>query len=161
MIRQAEAVSGPRADVAAFERLAQALMGITAQSLQALDGAVTVSQFRLLRTLDGLGTVSCTMLATALGAAASTVTRLVDKLEAAGLVERGADAHSRSIVTVTLTDAGRAMVTAVLERRHALLTEVLDRMDPDERESAAQAAARFTQLSGDTVAADVNTAVAL
>jgi DNA-binding MarR family transcriptional regulator len=160
-MRQTGLVTGPRADVAAFERLAQALMGITALSLEVLDGAVTVSQFRLLRTLDGLGTVSCTSLATALGAAGSTVTRLVDKLEAAGLVERGADVHSRSIVTVALTDAGRAVVTAVLERRHALLSEVLDKLDPEERGQAAQAASRFAQLSGDAAAARANTVVAL
>lgn len=153
--------SGPRADVAAFELLAQALMGITAQSLAVLDASVTLPQLRLLRTLDELGTLSCTTLAAALGAAASTVTRLVDKLEAAGLVERGAHPHSRSIVTVTVTGAGRAVVRAVLDRRHALLTEVLDTMDPDERRRAARAASRFTQLSGDAVAAGANAMVAL
>lgn len=57
-MRQPDSVSGPRAKVAAFERLAQTLMGITAQSLEVLNGAVTTTQFRLLRTLDGLGTVS-------------------------------------------------------------------------------------------------------
>src|ERR1700734_3573962 len=86
---------GPRADVAAFELLTQALVGITTQSLDALDGAVTVSQFRLLRTLDGLGRVPSSTLAAALSTAASSVTRLVDKLEAAGFVTRGSDAHSR------------------------------------------------------------------
>jgi DNA-binding MarR family transcriptional regulator len=102
--------AGPRADVAAFERLTQALVGITVQSLDALDSAVTVAQFRLLRTLDGLGRVSCSTLATALGSAASSVTRLVDKLETAGLVARGSDPHSRSIVTVETTEAGREVV---------------------------------------------------
>jgi DNA-binding MarR family transcriptional regulator len=148
--------AGPRADVAAFELLTQALVGITTQSLDALDGAVTVSQFRLLRTLDGLGRVPSSTLATALSTAASSVTRLVDKLEAAGFVTRGSDAHSRSIVTVEVTDAGHTVVEHVLTRRHALLQAVLDAMDPAERADAAIVAGRFAQLAGDAVAAGAN-----
>jgi DNA-binding MarR family transcriptional regulator len=147
--------------VAAFERLTQALVGITVQSLDALDGAVTVAQFRLLRTLDGLGRVSSTTLATALGTAASSVTRLVDKLEAAGFVARGADAHSRTIVTVEVTGAGREVVEAVLARRHALLEQVLDAMAPEERDRAAAAAGSFVLLAGDAVAAGARGSVAL
>jgi DNA-binding MarR family transcriptional regulator len=148
--------TSPRADVAAFELLTQALVGITAQSLDALEGAVTVSQFRLLRTLDGLGRVPSSTLATALRTAPSSVTRLVDKLAVAGFVARGSDANSRSIVTVEVTDAGHAVVTDVLTRRHALLQAVLDAMDPAERECAAGAAARFAQLARDAVAAGAN-----
>ena len=151
----------PRADVAAFELLTQALVGITTQSLDALDGAVTVSQFRLLRTLDGLGRVPSSALAAALQTAASSVTRLVDKLEAAGFVARGSDDSSRSIVTVEVTDAGHAVVEHVLTRRHALLQAVLDAMDPAEREHAAIAAARFAQLAGDAVLAGANGPAAL
>ncbi|WP_211244404.1 MarR family winged helix-turn-helix transcriptional regulator [Actinospica robiniae] len=149
--RQAEPIprTGPRPDVAAFERLTQALVGVTAQSLDALDGAVTVSQFRLLRTLDGLGRVPSSTLAAALGTAASSVTRLVDRLEAAGYVSRGTDAHSRSIVTVDVTPHGRDVVTAVLARRHELLEAVLDRMSAEDRAHAAAAAEGFVQLVGD------------
>lgn len=147
--------------MAAFEFLTQALVGITAQSLDALDGAVTVSQFRLLRTLDGLGRVSCSALAAALGTAASSVTRLVDRLEAAGLVERGADAHSRVIVTVQVTGAGREVVGAVLARRHALIEAVLDTMTSGERERAVIAAERFALLAGAAVAAGAKGPVAL
>lgn len=155
------ACTSPQADVAAFELLTQALVGITAQSLDALDGAVTVSQFRLLRTLAGLGRVPSSTLAAALGTAASSVTRLVDKLETAGLVARGSDPHSRSIVTVGVTEAGRDVVAAVLARRHALLEAVLDAMSPEERAQAAAAAGRFAQLAGDAVAAGANGPVAL
>jgi DNA-binding MarR family transcriptional regulator len=147
--------------VAAFERLTQALVGITVQSLDALDGAVTVAQFRLLRTLDGLGRVSCSTLAAALGSAASSVTRLVDKLEAAGYVARGTDPQSRSIVTVETTGAGREVVAAVLARRHALLEAVLDAMAPGERDRAAETAERFVLLAGDAVAAGTKSPAAL
>lgn len=146
-------LAAPRADVAAFEQLTQALVGITVQSLDALDGTVTVAQFRLLRTLDGLGRVSSTTLATALGTAGSSVTRLADKLEVAGYVVRGADSHSRTIVTLEVTAAGRDVVAAVLARRHALLEQVLDAMSPEARDRAATAAGDFVLLAGDAVAA--------
>lgn len=141
---------GPRPDVAAFERLTRALVGVTAQSLDALDGAVTVSQFRLLLTLEGLGRVPSSTLAAALGNAASSVTRLVDRLEAAGYVARGTDSHNRSIVTVELTAHGHEVVAAVVARRHELLGSVLDRMSAEERAHAAEAAERFAGLVGDT-----------
>lgn len=140
--------SAPRADVAAFEQLTRALVGITLASLEVLDGAVSVPQFRLLLTLDGLGRVPSSALAAGLGMGASSVTRLVDRLQAAGFVARGADAASRSIVTVEVTAAGRELVTAVVDRRHALLEEVLDRMDPAGRGHAAAVAEGFAQLAG-------------
>lgn len=151
----------PRADVAAFERLTQALVGITVQSLDVLDGAVTVAQFRLLRTLDALGRVPCSTLAVALGSAASSVTRLADKLEAVGFVARGRDPHSRSIVTVEVTEAGRELVAVVLARRHSLFEAVLDAMSADERKQAAAVAERFVLLAGDAVAAGAKGPVAL
>jgi DNA-binding MarR family transcriptional regulator len=151
----------PRADVAAFEQLARALVGITLKSLSVLDGAVSVSQFRLLLALDGLGRVPSSTLAEALGMGASSVTRLVDRLQALGLVERGSVEHSRSIVTVEVTAQGRDLVTAVLDRRHALLEDVLDRMDPQDRETARQAATGFAALAGDAVALGVSGPVPL
>ncbi len=145
--------AAPHDHVAAFEELAQALVGITAESLAALGQSVTAPQFRLLRTLEALGRVPSSTLAAALGAAASSVTRLVDKLEAAGLVTRGRDTRSRSIVTVEATDAGRTVVAEVTRRRHALLEHILDAMSPNEREQAAAAAVRFASLARSHLAA--------
>jgi DNA-binding MarR family transcriptional regulator len=82
----------------------------------------------------------------------SSVTRLADKLEAAGLLERGTDPRSRSIVTVKVTEAGLDLVARVVERRHELLAAVLDRMEPDDREAAARTARRFARLAGDAAA---------
>lgn len=148
---QTSARDEPRADVAAFEQLARALVGVTVKSLETLDGAVSVPQFRLLLTLDALGRVPSSTLAAQLGTAPSSVTRLVDRLQASGLVRRGGDAHSRSIVTVEVTEQGRDLVTKVLDRRRDLVRDVLDRMDGVEREQAGRVAARFVELAGDAV----------
>jgi DNA-binding MarR family transcriptional regulator len=138
-----------RADVAAFERLTQALVDITAHSLDALgDHPVTVSQFRLLHTLEGLGRVPSSTLASALGTAASSVTRLVDRLETLGLVARGSAPQSRSIVTVEVTEPGREVVGAVLARRRELLATVLDGLAEAERDEAAATAERLARLAG-------------
>ncbi|ADP81299.1 MarR family winged helix-turn-helix transcriptional regulator [Pseudofrankia inefficax] len=140
----------PPEDVAALEQLTRALVGITLASLDALDGALTVPRFRALLTLDALGRVPSSALAAELGMVASSVTRLVDRLQASGHVARGADPANRSVVTVEVTDAGRDLVTAVLNRRHALLEAVLDRMEPDQREDVRRAARAVTQRAAQT-----------
>jgi len=70
-----------------------------------------------------------------------------DDAAAAGLLARGADARSRSIVTIEITGAGRDLVARVVARRHELLAAVLGRMTPGERAAVAGAAARFTALA--------------
>ena len=75
------------------------------------------------------------------------MTRLADRLEAAGLLARGGDVRSRSIVTAEITSAGRDLVARVVARRHELLAGVLARMAPGERAAVAGAAARFTSLA--------------
>jgi DNA-binding MarR family transcriptional regulator len=143
----------PRSDVAAFEQLTRALIGVTLESLDALDGTtVTIPQFRVLLALDGLGRAPSSALAARMGVAASSVTRSVDRLQTTGLVMRGTDKRSRSIVTVELTRAGRDLVTRVLARRHTLFEAVLDAMTPAERAAAADAATRFARLANEAVA---------
>jgi DNA-binding MarR family transcriptional regulator len=138
--------------VAALELMTRALVGLTLQSLRVLDGEVSVPQFRLLLVLSGLGRVPSSRLAAELGMTASSVTRLADRMEAAGLLARGTDPRSRSIVTLEVTAAGIDLVVRVVERRHMLLAAVLDRMDPGEREAAGRLARRLSALAGDAAA---------
>ncbi len=128
--------------------LTRTLVGITLQSLEVLGGSVSLPQFRLLLTASGLGRVPSSRLAAAATLPASSVTRLADRLEAAGLLMRGADARSRSIVTVEVTEAGRDLVERVLRRRRELLAGVLEGMAPGERAAVARAAGQFTELAG-------------
>lgn len=141
-----------RADVAAVEMMTRALVGIALESIRSGGEDVTLPQFRLLLALEGLGRVPSSRLAARLGLAASAITRMADRLEHAGLLQRGTDQGNRSIVTVELTDAGHRLVAGALARRHARLAAVLDRMTPDDREAAVRAASQFARLSGDAVA---------
>ena len=137
----------PDDDVAALELMTRALVGLTMRSLEVLEGAVTVPQFRLLLVLDEIGQVPSSRLAAKLGMLASSVTRLADRLEAAGLLIRGHDPAHRSIVTIEVTSAGRELVAQVVARRQALLAEVLGRMAPAERADATRVARRFAELA--------------
>lgn len=135
--------------------MTRALVGIALQSLEVLGGEVSLPQFRLLLILCGLGRVPSSRLAAELKMPASSVTRLGDKLEAAGLLARGSDPSSRSIVTVEVTAAGLDLVTRVIAARHELLSGALDQMTPREREEAARAARRFADLASDAAAFSV------
>jgi DNA-binding MarR family transcriptional regulator len=141
-----------RSDVAAFELLTRALIGIALEGLEVAGGQVSLPQFRLLLTLGGLGRVPSSRLAAQLRLAPSAITRMVDRLQEAGLVQRGTDPHSRSIVTVEPTAAGHQLIAAVLSRRHELLGAVLDRMTPPDHAAAVRTARQFASLSGDAIA---------
>ena len=139
-------------DVEALELMTRAVVGLTMRSMEVLGGEVSVPQFRLLLVLSGLGRVPSSRLAAEMATGASSVTRLADKLEAAGLLVRGSDPRSRSVVTLEATQAGVDLVARVVGRRHELLGAVLDRMTPDERADAVRVARRFAGLAGDAAA---------
>jgi DNA-binding MarR family transcriptional regulator len=141
--------------VHALELMTRALVGVTMQSLTVLGGQVSLPQFRLLLLSAGLGRVPSSRLAAELGMTASSVTRLADRLEASGLLTRGADPRNRSVVTLEVTQAGLDLVARVVERRHELLAAVLDRMPPAEREDAARTARLFAGLAADAAALSV------
>jgi DNA-binding MarR family transcriptional regulator len=69
-----------------------------------------------------------------LGLTASGTVRLIDRLEAAGYVERGPGKDGRS-VSVRLTAAGRRAAKRVSDARAELLTDVLSGLDAGEREA--------------------------
>jgi DNA-binding MarR family transcriptional regulator len=66
------------------------------------------------------------------------MTNRVDRLVARGLVSRGPDPSDRRGVTVTLTDAGRAVVDSamadLLDRERILLNQ----LPPEERDHLAE-----------------------
>lgn len=127
-------------DAAALEALTRVLVGIAWDSAHAAPPGMTFPQMRLLLVLEGLGRVSCSRLASAMGVNASSVTRLSDKLEAGGYLARGGDVHKRSVVTIEVTDLGRGVVAKVLRRRHAALRAVLAQVAPTRRRTVVAAA---------------------
>ena len=83
-------------------------------------------------------------LAASLGLAESTTTRLVDRLEAAGLVQRGTHADRRCVVA-TLTGSGQKVIEQVRQERRAFLTEILEPLPRKERAELVRLFGRVAQ----------------
>jgi DNA-binding MarR family transcriptional regulator len=98
-----------------------------------LTGKLQRGQVHALVMLQEAGEPNIHELAAMLSLDESTVTRLVDKLEAAGLAERRRSTSDRRSTSVVITDAGREVVVCAREHQRALLAEVLSVLDPDER----------------------------
>lgn len=130
-------------DVALFDALTRVLVGVAWDSAHAAPVGMTFPQTRLLLVLLDLGTVASSRLAEAMGVNASSITRHADKLEARGYLHRGTDERNRSVVTLEVTEAGRAAAGQVLARRHAALGAILGRLDAGQRQTAAEAARAF------------------
>lgn len=73
-------------------------------------------------------------LAAALMLSRAGMTARLDRLEAAGLVERTLDPTNRSSFRVTLTAAGHDAVDAAMTAHAANLTDLVSGLDPSERE---------------------------
>ena len=78
------------------------------------------------------GPISLTELAKAEGVTAPTMTRLVQALVRAGLVEKSVDASDNRAVLLRATPAGRATLDLARARRLAAIEELLSRLDPDD-----------------------------
>ncbi len=124
------------------------LAGVALHSLDVLDGAVSLPQFRVLAVLADLGRTRSTRVACALGLDASTVTRLADRLVAAGHLVRGSDPGNRTVVTLELTGTGQALVTKVTRWRHRELTRILGQLEPAERDTLTAALQRLVEAAG-------------
>ncbi|CAN5239422.1 hypothetical protein BH11ACT3_BH11ACT3_05780 [soil metagenome] len=90
---------------------------------------LTPAQAEAVRVLADHGPLSLTALGELLVCEAGTnPSRLVDKVVAAGLVERTGDAGDRRRVTLQLTDAGRTMAEHVVSAEQALAAALTDRL---------------------------------
>lgn len=60
----------------------------------------------------------------------SNLTRLVDRLEARGLVRRAPDSHDRRVSLVQLTDAGAALIDQLRPQHRDLVEQRLSHLSP-------------------------------
>ena len=132
--------SGP--DVSAAEliervmRVAHLIRRTSMASLAPLE--LTPAQSRALRTITKADApIRMGELASTLGVVPRSATGLVDALQAAGLVERGADPDNRRSVLVTLTEAGRRMQRAMTDARAAAGDGIFGKLTSEERRTLA------------------------
>ena len=125
------------------------LAGVALRSLDVLDAAVTLPQFRLLAALADLGPVPSGQAARTLGLDPSTVTRLADRMVTAGHVTRGTDPRHRGVVTLRLTASGRDLVAAADAWRRHELARIMARLAPAEQETVTAALGQLVKAAGD------------
>ncbi len=75
-----------------------------------------------------------------------TVTRVLARLEEAGLVVRAADPQDRRCSLVSISDDGRALLEAMRERKDAFLARRIDALEPADREALDRAAAILERM---------------
>jgi len=100
---------------------------------------VTVAQAAALEALFGHGPMRLSDLGRRLGIAPSTLTRNVERLIAAGLVTRLADADDARSTRVRLTAAGRRAALGVADREEDFARQVLERIPEDRRAAVVEA----------------------
>lgn len=102
------------------------------------------SQLRVLTVLAWHGEMNLNRLSLELGAIPSSASRLCDRLEAAGLLQRQVSAGSRREVTLSLSTQGRRRLDAFAARRSEDFAAVMERMSPQARTALLEGLRQFS-----------------
>ncbi|MFJ4961322.1 putative HTH-type transcriptional regulator YusO [Streptomyces sp. ADI96-02] len=100
--------------------------------------SMSASQLRALTVLDRHEGINLSRLGAKTGAAPSSVSRLCDRLEALGFVQRSSSRSSRREVELWLTSQGRSHLERMRAGREEKLASVLETMTPDARRGLAE-----------------------
>jgi DNA-binding MarR family transcriptional regulator len=107
---------------------------------------LTLTQVRALRRL-AKGPKALGELGTELGLTPPSVTRVVDRLEERGLIERRRDASDRRKVVAAILPAGVRLVTSVPLFEASAIRRAAESLAPADRERIARALEDFTRAA--------------
>src|SRR4051794_21919836 len=110
-------------------------MGISVRAADEVDSAVSAVQLRALTVLSGMPGTNLGRVAEAMGVALSTASRLVERLVAAGLVDRRTSETNRREVALRLTEHGADTLSRYDALRLEGVHRVLERLAPGDRDS--------------------------
>lgn len=131
---------------------AQALVGVTAQSVAEVEEVVTLPQLRVLMLVASRGALNLNALAQAMGVHPSNATRACDRLVAAGLLRRRESSVDRRNLVLSLTDSGQQLVDAMVQSRRRAIAGVLEQVPPARRRALAAAMRTFGLAAGEVPA---------
>jgi DNA-binding MarR family transcriptional regulator len=133
----AAAAADGRVDVGAAEVGLAALLEVCEKAVEEIAPAVPPAQLRALLIIGRAGSLNLNRLARALGSSASATSRLIDRMEAAGLLTRDRAAASRREIVLLPTESGRRLADWVRLQRRTALSQVLEAMSPAGRAALA------------------------
>ncbi|KRD09470.1 MULTISPECIES: MarR family winged helix-turn-helix transcriptional regulator [unclassified Streptomyces] len=123
---------------------------------------VSASQLRVLFILEHHEGINLRTLADSLGSTPPSTSRLCDRLQAVGFVERRTAAGSRRELELFLSRRGRAFLADLRSRREAALEDVLEQMPAVQRSALLRGLEAFCAAAAsqihDSDAADARTA---
>ncbi|HEY6737803.1 MAG TPA: MarR family transcriptional regulator [Actinopolymorphaceae bacterium] len=119
--------------------LGMQLVAIRSRALGIFSADLTMQQVRVLLMLMALGDQSAHELAEALGVGATTLTGIVDRLEARALVRRVPDPEDRRVRRIGLAEQGRRMLAELQQVKHHHQRRVFARLDRADLRKLAEA----------------------
>jgi DNA-binding MarR family transcriptional regulator len=128
------------------------LVAVSARSIALVDESITFPQFRTLVILSNRGSVNLGTLAGLLDVKPSTAGRMVDRLVAAGLIDRLPHPTSRRELLAALTPRGRRVVRQVTAHRRREIARIVEKLPPAERHGLVRALTAFTAAGGEPAA---------
>ncbi|MFC5381761.1 MarR family winged helix-turn-helix transcriptional regulator [Aquipuribacter nitratireducens] len=114
-----------------------------------LSERLSASQLRVLVAVERAGEATASQLALSLDALPSSVTRLCDRLVAAGHIERSRGEEDRRVQVVRLTAAGAALLDRLERHRRTALQRAMRDMSEADREALLHGLAAFSAASAD------------
>lgn len=140
----------PREDelfVAAY-RLQLAITRLSRLLRQEVHAELTPSQISVLSTIRRSGPITLGDLAETERVAPPSVTRMVDRLESDGFVERIPDEEDRRVCRVTVTDRAEAMVAEARRQKAAWLADHMADLGARDQKRLQAAVGAIEELSG-------------
>ena len=100
-----------------------------------LRGSLSLVHLHVLTVLQVRGPLPMSKLADELDVSVASLTGIIDRMEARGLVERRREPDDRRVILVCRTDAGDAVFGEMAAERRKHLETLFDRMTDEELES--------------------------
>lgn len=136
--------------VDAFITASRALVGVAVRSIGASPVALTAAQHRALVLVASGRADMVSTLRDHLGINQSNASRLVERLDRLGLVERRRSTTDARTVVITVTPLGREVLEAVTRERRAEIACVLGAMDERDRVDALRVMGAFDAAARET-----------
>lgn len=112
---------------------------------ESIKSEISYEQFKVLFQLYGKEKVNMNEIGENICISNSASTVLIDKLIKMGLVERKRSEKDRRLVEVFMTTDGKELLNKIIQRRHKLIGEILNKITLEEREFISKALIIFNK----------------